>query len=340
MGRDRRADAEPHARHSMVLVPMDTPGVDGGAQHLPIMHHHRAGRALRDRASRRAGAGRTFVGEEGRGFAMAQARLGPGRMHHCMRTHRPVRAGARADVRARLRARDVRQEAAEQANVRNGSRSRAWRSTRRGSWCCARRGGWTARAAEAPRNDVAMIKVVGRACRPRWSIARDAGLRRHGPDARHAAGPALDLGPRAAVRRRARRGPSAHRRARRAGARPAACRRERGAAAPLDAGAGALKRSVPRPRPRSTVPARAPRRWPIRRPGIARRWRGPRPCSGSPDRKKPPTISLASANGPSTTCGRPPRTRTRAASACDFSDSLAMSRPRSFRPCPKSSMRP
>ena len=70
---------------SLVLVPMDTPGFERRAQH-PDHAPPRARRSLRDRVPRRARAGANLLGEEGGGFAMAQARLGPGRIHHCMRT--------------------------------------------------------------------------------------------------------------------------------------------------------------------------------------------------------------------------------------------------------------
>jgi acyl-CoA dehydrogenase len=77
-------DAAPHRRASMILVPVDAPGLTG-VRPVPVMGHS-------------AGPGHwevsyegvrvpeaNLLGPRGDGFAIAQARLGPGRIHHCMR---------------------------------------------------------------------------------------------------------------------------------------------------------------------------------------------------------------------------------------------------------------
>ena len=77
-------DADPHRRQSMVLVPLDAEGVtiertpkvfgyqDRGGH--PVVHYDHVRVPVAN-----------LLGEEGSGFAIAQARLGPGRIHHCMR---------------------------------------------------------------------------------------------------------------------------------------------------------------------------------------------------------------------------------------------------------------
>jgi len=77
-------DAPPYARASMICVPTDTPGFnlvrpisvmghDGGPGHCEIRYEEcRVPKGF-------------LLGERGAGFAIAQDRLGPGRIHHCMR---------------------------------------------------------------------------------------------------------------------------------------------------------------------------------------------------------------------------------------------------------------
>ena len=80
-------DADRHRRHSMILVPLDAPGVklERHTSYFGYADPAHGGHAEIHYDGVRVPKA-NLLGEEGSGFAMAQARLGPGRIHHCMRT--------------------------------------------------------------------------------------------------------------------------------------------------------------------------------------------------------------------------------------------------------------
>jgi acyl-CoA dehydrogenase len=79
-------DGPKHRRHSMILVPLDTPGVTivRPTTVFGYSDNSHGGHAEIRFDSVRVPAG-NMLGGENEGFALAQARLGPGRIHHCMR---------------------------------------------------------------------------------------------------------------------------------------------------------------------------------------------------------------------------------------------------------------
>lgn len=77
-------EAKPHARASMILVPTETPGFNI-IRAVPVMGSGGVGGHCEVRFENCRVPASNLLGEAGKGFKLAQARLGPGRIQHCMR---------------------------------------------------------------------------------------------------------------------------------------------------------------------------------------------------------------------------------------------------------------
>lgn len=150
---------EAHARHSMVLVPMDSPGLKV-VRNLPIMHHVAPeGHCEMVFDNVRVPVDH-LLGEEGKGFALAQARLGPGRIHHCMRSI------GQCELALELMCKRARERQAFGSKLQDHGTVAEWIALSRMEIDQARllvlRAAWLIdkEGNRAARNDVSMIKVV------------------------------------------------------------------------------------------------------------------------------------------------------------------------------------
>ena len=168
--------AATHRQQSMVIVPADTPGVEIG-RNLPVFGHlDQHGHCEVEFTDVRVPVG-NLLGEEGGGFANAQARLGPGRIHHVMRA---LGAGERA--LALMVARSQQRRAfggvlAEQSAVRERIAESRVELEQARALCHRAAHRSTARAT---RRRVTSSRPPRSPCRARWCAVIDRAIQLHG----------------------------------------------------------------------------------------------------------------------------------------------------------------
>ena len=169
-------EAPKHRQQSMVLVPIDTPGVEIVRDLTVFGYADQHGHGEVRLSDVRVPVAH-LLGEEGGGFAMAQARLGPGRIHHCMRAlgaaERALqlmceRATARIAFGKPLADQGMVQEAIAESRL---AIEQARLLTLKAAWLIDRHG------FEGARTEIAAIKVVA----PRTALAViDRAIQVHG----------------------------------------------------------------------------------------------------------------------------------------------------------------
>ena len=131
--------AEVHSQQSMVLVPMNTPGVTIERNLTVFGYTEQPGHAEVSFTDVRVPRS-NLLAQEGMGFAIAQARLGPGRVHHCMRAIGMAERALDMMCDRALERVAFHRPLAAQGVVREWIAARAWRSIRHACSSCTLRG--------------------------------------------------------------------------------------------------------------------------------------------------------------------------------------------------------